>query len=437
MIALVADPIPRVVLDTTAVVGSGFGRSGSFSHLLRDAADKRVEVIVPELVVKETVFVYRRRLFNLREALEELPQLARAGGSSWDLPQRPALVQRMEDELRSMLAAAGITPEAAPPVDGDAFAARMLERRKPTKPLASDPGGRELADQPEGFRDQLVWEHVRTAAEAGPVVFVTDNTRDFGVKKTRKDGRAELHSDLVADLDEDRRLGRSAGKVELVLDVETLVREYLQDEDALADMERHLEDGADGTASEAVRALVNRDGLGVDAFVPPVAVQGDIEEATLIELSGELSISLEDAYLESSEDEPREYGVTLVVTGLGTVDWVVTAPASWDLEAFAGVIEGDAAGGGFIQDVDTSPMEIRAYGRYRPSDGEWVALEVEPAEQDADEASQRRRAHDQAWFEMEQSLGLVPSDDEIEQHERDHATMPKPTPGTFRRRRRR
>ena len=63
---------------------------------------------------------------------------------------------------------------------------RVLDRRKPTKPLAVDEDGREVPDQTEGFRDQLVWEHVRGAAEMGPVIFISDNTRDFGVKRTRK-----------------------------------------------------------------------------------------------------------------------------------------------------------------------------------------------------------------------------------------------------------
>jgi predicted nucleic acid-binding protein len=425
------EAVPRVLLDTTALVESGFGRSGAFSHLLRDATDRRVEVILPELVVAEAVFVYRRRLFNIREALEELPSLARAAGHAWDLPQRPALVQRMEEELRRRLTEAGIAPAPAPPVDGDALAKRVLARRKPTKPLAIGPNGRELSDQAEGFRDQLVWEHVRQAAEEGPLVFVTDNTRDFGVKNTRKDGRAQLHPVLLDDLEADRQAGRSSGEVELVLNVATFVGEYLRHEDVTDDMERLLEEGAGAAAAEELRLLVNGDGLGVDIFVPPVAVQGDVEEATLTELFGPLAVELVDAYLESREEEPREYGVTLTVTGEGTVNWVVSAPAPWDLDVFSGLVEGDVGGGGFIQDVDTSPVQVPAYGRYRPSEDKWVALEAEPAEQTAEEVEDRQRRHKDRLFEMERELGLAPSDDEIELYGGQESGAPSSEPGAF------
>lgn len=49
-----SDPAPRVLLDTSVIVEAGYGRSGPFEHLLRDAADQRVQVIVPEVVLAET-----------------------------------------------------------------------------------------------------------------------------------------------------------------------------------------------------------------------------------------------------------------------------------------------------------------------------------------------------------------------------------------------
>ena len=76
----ISEPVPRVLLDTSVIVDAGYGRSGPFEHLLRDAADQRVQVIIPEVVLAETVFVYRRELQHMRGALEELPQLLAAAG---------------------------------------------------------------------------------------------------------------------------------------------------------------------------------------------------------------------------------------------------------------------------------------------------------------------------------------------------------------------
>jgi rRNA-processing protein FCF1 len=61
-----SDPVPRVLLDTSVIVEAGYGRSGPFEHLLRDAADQRVQVIVPEVVLAETGFVYRGELQHMR-----------------------------------------------------------------------------------------------------------------------------------------------------------------------------------------------------------------------------------------------------------------------------------------------------------------------------------------------------------------------------------
>ena len=79
-----------------------------------------------------------------------------------------------------------------------------MARRKPTKALAHDRDGSELAEQNEGYRDQIIWEHVRAAAQDGPLVFACANTRDFADRKTVSEGRAELRPELQEDLKADR-----------------------------------------------------------------------------------------------------------------------------------------------------------------------------------------------------------------------------------------
>lgn len=403
----------RALLDSNALVREGFGTSSAFKHLLREAKDGRIEVMVPETAVAEAVFVYRRRLFDAREVLQALPPLLRAAERNPVPLERQGLVSQMEQTLRRRLEEGGVNIEAAPNIDADEIVRRIHARHKPTKPLSQSGDGQELPEQGEGFRDQLIWEQVRAAAERGPLIFVTDNTRDFGRRKSRKDGRAELHPDLVEDLAKDKSSGRSDGEVELVLDIPSLVRHYLQDEDVMAETARLLDQGAGDLLRDEVMERLARGEIPVAEYVPDLAIIGDVEEATLTSLSRDLDVQLEDSYLESAEGEPRVYGVSAQVVGDGDVDWLVSGPTSWDLEEFFGYVDGDSTGGGFIADVCSSRVEVSVSGLYSPSEGSWLSVEVESVQQIEEERLQRAEEHAEREFAREQRLGLAPSDEEL------------------------
>jgi predicted nucleic acid-binding protein len=426
-----------VLLDTSVIVDAGYGRSGPFEHLLRDAADQRVQVIIPEVVLAETVFVYRRKLQHMRGALEDLPRLLAAAGHQREQLRRQALTESMEGELRKRLAGAGITPVPAPASDHDELARRIMARRKPTKALAHDRDGDELAEQNEGYRDQIIWEHVRAAAHDGPLVFACANTHDFADRKTVSEERAALHPELQDDLRADRDSGRSAGEVTLLLSVQAFVRDYLQDEDVLNDMNRLLDGHAGRELGEIVRQEVRDSGVQLEGYEPPVALQSHVEEATLATLDSVHDIKVIDVYLESDDGEPREYVVTVDVIGSGGVDWAVNAPSSWDLERFSGLVEGDTAGGGIILDSDPSYVQITLSGRYLPSEEEWSEIEVESARQTPKEVEERETLNHAAQLRAEQELGLFPSDEEIEAMEAPRIPRRKATAGDFQRRARR
>ncbi len=267
VVVTMTQSVPRILVDADAIVAAGFGTSGAFRHLLREAADRRVELIVPEAAVAEAMFVLRRRLQHHRKALRELPSLLHATGSTVELNPE-VLVGLAEGRFRRDLAGAGVAPVSAPRVDLNDLVRRILERRKPTKALEHDDKGNEKPDQREGFRDQLLWAHVRAAAEDGALIFVSNNTRDFADRDTVADGRAELHEDLVADLEADRREGGSHGDVTLVLDIETLAQDFLQDEDLLADVEKLLDGDAGSELRRVIDQHVNERGVVMDEFVP-------------------------------------------------------------------------------------------------------------------------------------------------------------------------
>lgn len=426
-----------MLLDTSVIVDAGYGRSGPFEHLLRDAADQRVRIVIPEVVLAETAFVYRRELQHIRGALENLPRLLAAAGHRREQLRSRALKESMERELRKRLAEAGITPVPAPASDHDELARRIMARRKPTKTLAHDRDGDELSEQNEGYRDQIIWEHVRVAAQDGPIVFACANTHDFADRKTVNEGRAELHPELQDDLKTDQDSGRSAGEVTLVLSVQAFVRDYLQDENVLNDMSRLLDGDAGSELGEIVRQEVRNSGVQLESYEPPVALQSHVEEATLATLESVDDIEVIDVYLGSDEDEPREYVVTVDAIGSGTVDWAVNAPSSWDLERFSGLVEGDTAGGGIILDSDPSQVQITLSGRYLPSEEEWSEIEVESARQTSKEMQEREALNHAAQLRAEQELGLFPSDDEIEAMEAPRIPRRKATVGDFQRRARR
>jgi hypothetical protein len=404
---------PRVLLDATAIIENGFGKSGHLRHLLREAAEGNVEVIVPELAIAETVFVYRRELSDNRRALKRLPRLLNAAGHAGRPPKPAALLGEMEKQLRASLAEAGITPTPAPLIDGDQIVTRILERRKPTKPLIED-DGQELPEQGEGFRDQLFWAHVRAAAKAEPLVFVSKNVTDFAEKHTVKDGRAKLHPDLRADLAADRRNG-ALGQVELFLDLPAFMRRHLPDTEAHAEMERQIQGAGGNALRTALADLLHSAEIEVEGFVPGVAVQGEIEQAIASDvIPGELELI--EAYLESGDSEPPSYWATIALQASADVTWLVSAPDPFDLEDYGGLVEGDRHGGGFIHEVEASELLVTLAGCFDAREG-WSELEILTAKQSQAEREARGEANRERRFRREQELGLWPSDEWIAEHD--------------------
>jgi len=153
--------------------------------------------------------------------------------------------------------------------------------------------------------------------------------------------------------------------------------------------------------------------LAVDSYIPELAVKGDIEEPALTSLSADQAIELDDAYLESEDEGPRVYGVSVRLVGDGDVDWFVSGPTSWDLEEFTGSVEGETTGGGFITEVETSTVEVFVSSLYCPSEKSWGAISFETVRQVDDERRRRASDHAERQFAREQELGLKPSNEEI------------------------
>lgn len=314
---------------------------------------------------------------------KEAARLLAAGGV--EMPSIDELVYSCERHLRDGLAAAGVTPVPSN-ASHDELVGRILAQRKPTKPARRDEHGRQRDDQPEDYRDQLLWAMVRQSARRGALIFVSDNTADFANEQAidRTRGRAELHADLLQDLEEDRVGTGGADDVALYLTVRRVADELLpqpDNEDDRAEMQMAIVGVASESFGLAVRAAIASQAVDVHGYLPPVPLTSDVEEAMLETLDPGIEAHVLDAYQESEGVEPRRYVVSLDVQGQGTVAWHVSAVSSYDLEALAPLVESPDAGG-LIQSAEScEAVHLSVAGIYVPSENAWEDVEVDWAEQ--------------------------------------------------------
>jgi hypothetical protein len=144
-----------------------------------------VRVCVPEVVVQEVVRGYKRETNDLVAklnslSLSKLNKLLRLNlpPTSKELKASvEPLIDAYESELRTRLDERRITIVPVPQTGHQMLLTRALENRKPF-----DGEGK------NGYRDALIWHTVLDVCEqAGgiaKVVFITENTSDFCVKKT-------------------------------------------------------------------------------------------------------------------------------------------------------------------------------------------------------------------------------------------------------------
>jgi len=150
---------------------------------LRRAGERgEVELYFPEVCVIEAVAWFERERVSRVAALDKaLSRLAQLGAKIWaDSQRNPEVPAGQAEYLTERLARAG-TIVPIPVIPHEQLVRRASERRHPFNEHGS------------GYRDALIWESVCDLASAGPLVFLTQNSQDFGVSP-------DLHEDLRADL---------------------------------------------------------------------------------------------------------------------------------------------------------------------------------------------------------------------------------------------
>jgi PIN domain len=203
-----------VILDTTETYDSLMLDTPDFKLLHSFLSTKPATLIVPRVVVQETVNHYRERLAatvtSVSDKLRSLHHLT---------PSRPevalpeidleATTREYEDNLKKRLKALSAEIPDYEEIEVASLVERALQRRKPF-----DPKGR------VGFRDAVLWESVLHLLRNKPdkAVIITNNTNDFG-----------LHGSLAPHLCEDlKTIGLSEDSLSICAGLGRFLDEFVK-----------------------------------------------------------------------------------------------------------------------------------------------------------------------------------------------------------------
>lgn len=188
-------PQRLIILDTSVLVNDFWFDGASFRTLVNLLNIFDAHVLLPELVVDETMNKFRETLttaLNKSRRLDHI--LNRKIIARVNLE---ATVARYRDFIRTLFYPLADDEEATfreipyPENSHSDIVKRLLQGKKPFR------GG---SDKEKGYRDYLIWLSVIEVVRENPesdVLFVSENVTDFGSETDRHN---TLHPDLVADL---------------------------------------------------------------------------------------------------------------------------------------------------------------------------------------------------------------------------------------------
>jgi len=167
--------VDRYALDANAMAEDFLLERNPSRLLLREARERRIGLLVPEIAFDETVNLYRERVDELyregRRAWRRLQGLRAVDADRTKLELNLTEVEaRYRQDLRATLTAARAEFLAYPSTSHEAVARRALQRRRPFDPEGKD-----------GYRDTLVWESLLEAVDvASPIVLISGDKAAFG-----------------------------------------------------------------------------------------------------------------------------------------------------------------------------------------------------------------------------------------------------------------
>lgn len=175
----------KIVLDTNVLCQDYFLKSPQAQLLLENHKVINGNIIVPQVVVDETINRYKE---DLQDAVEKATKtnrvLQRLLGTDEnidvDIEQK---VATMSDELTTKFNQHKVEILPYPKVSHEEIVARDLSRKKP------------FQRDGKGYRDTLIWENIKSLYGWGidDLVFISNNPKDFGAGPSFD---AELESEI-------------------------------------------------------------------------------------------------------------------------------------------------------------------------------------------------------------------------------------------------
>ena len=206
----------HIVLDTNSVVSEGFGNSKQFKALLSVSNALGHTIVVPQLVIDETVAKFNRTLASEVETVRNrLSKLSNWIDRSLESPVESLNLGHETESFKSALHAklkdANVVVVSYPDTPHEALVRRATSRTRPFNEAGS------------GYRDTLIWMSVLdvVASTTERVVLVAADN-DFS--RSKEDHR--LHGQMVAEVTKIH--GRDANSVTLAKDLAQLVNEHIR-----------------------------------------------------------------------------------------------------------------------------------------------------------------------------------------------------------------
>jgi hypothetical protein len=272
--------MPVVVVDTNALRNSPGLSSKSWQSLVQNARAWGVKVVVPSVVVMETINLLQREMATAISAAERMSKDLRRFG----LPslKDDAILQlqlrsaSFEDDFRSTLKEANIDIVDVPSkIRHEDVALRAIRKRAPYS----------AGKDKDCYRDTLIWLTLIEIADANPwedVWLVSANTNDFGVVGKGQDGffPAVFRDDLLAELEEEGL----AERVKYATKLESLEAHLAAERTPLIPKELHARLNLidDEQVNHALRAQLR--GLGVAPDSIPYL--WDFDKALIVDVQG-------------------------------------------------------------------------------------------------------------------------------------------------------
>lgn len=185
-----------IYIDTNIFMNERFFRSASAQAFLKACSLLQITVVIPDVVLDEVLGNFPRRLTEkfskFKQAHRELNGLVDLTSIPFDLSSE---IDSYKDWLLELIEQSGVVIAAYPDVSAKELVLKSYEGRKPHKE-----GG-------EGYKDYLVWqtikEHILAKTSTPPNIFLTQNTKDFGVRDGNE--KSVLHPDLAGQIAEIQR----------------------------------------------------------------------------------------------------------------------------------------------------------------------------------------------------------------------------------------